>query len=73
MYTPNILLASDPAHPDVITSISLTEKDIFEFIEVDANYSTPLTPQNDGDPTSKKYVDDHDTLVSATAPITFYQ
>ena len=43
---------------------------IASVIKTDTDYATPYTPQYNGSPATKKYVDDHDTVVSSTTPST---
>ena len=43
---------------NTIEAISTTSKYSFNFIETDKNYSTAYTPQYNGSPATKKYVDD---------------
>ena len=46
---------------DTVTSVSFwmgSTYNFSRFLSVDANYSTPYTPQYDGSPATKKYVDD---------------
>jgi hypothetical protein len=43
---------------NTIEAISTTAKYAFSFIETDKNYSTAYTPQYNGSPATKKYVDD---------------
>jgi len=51
-----------------VTTISMWEDRVTRCLSTDINYPTPYNPQYAGSPTTKKYVDDHDTIVSSTAP-----
>ena len=42
-----------------VTAISNASTSLGKYLETDRNYSTPLTPQYDWSPATKKYVDDH--------------
>lgn len=51
---------------NTIEAISTTAKYAFNFIETDKNYSTAYTPQYNGSPATKKYVDDHGVPTTGT-------
>ena len=51
-----------------VTAITAGDYRAARCLSTDINYPTPYNPQYAGSPATKKYVDDHDTIVSATAP-----
>lgn len=52
----------------VVSSITISSQNLSAYLNTDANPSTPYTPLYPWSPTTKQYVDQHDTVVSATAP-----
>lgn len=53
-----------------VTSISTWDYtgNAINVLSTGTNYSTPYTPQYDGSPATKKYVDDRDTYIGSSAP-----
>lgn len=57
---------------DTITSISVSNLNLWEpYLSSDEDYSTPYTPQYDGSPATKKYVDDSVSVVSGDSWTTY--
>lgn len=52
----------------VVSSITISSQNLSAYLNTDANPSTPYIPLYPWSPTTKQYVDQHDTVVSATAP-----
>lgn len=61
-----------------ITSWTVTEINmsywnvIWSYLDTETNYSTPYTPQYDGSPATKKYVDDSVSVVSDDSWVTYH-
>ena len=52
----------------VISDIIETTHEVAEYLKTDVNYSTPYTPQYNGSPATKKYVDEHWAVI----PVYYY-
>lgn len=52
----------------VVSSITISSQELSAYLNTDRNPSTPYVPLYPWSPTTKQYVDQHDTIVSATAP-----
>lgn len=53
------------------TSITATWGQIVKYLDTNIDYSSPYTPTYNGSPATKKYVDDHDTVVSGDSGVTY--
>ena len=53
------------------TSIASATVTLMNVLDTGTNYSTPYTPQYNGSPATKKYVDDHDTVVSGDSGVVY--
>lgn len=53
------------------TSITETWWQIVKYLDTSVDYSTPYTPTYNGSPATKKYVDDHDTVISGDSGVTY--
>lgn len=53
------------------TSIASATVTLMSVLDTGTNYSTPYTPQYNGSPATKKYVDDHDTVVSGDSGVVY--
>lgn len=53
---------------DVTEVTSTSAGMVTNILKTNVNYSTPYTPQYDGSPATKKYVDDRDTYIGSSAP-----
>lgn len=60
---------------DTVTSIRFNENTQWNtsihYLDTNVNYWTPYTPQYNGSPATKKYVDDHDTVISGDTWVTY--